>query len=311
VGRFDRQHTEARDLPAILGSAAEEFRTSVEREVRAVLEAAQHRAYEIEHQAEFNATQREQLSEHRAKEIVESVFNRASRVLDSIDLVEGALSGMLTALREELESLAPPSLREGGGNVLEERAPATDRETAMRLPEALTPAGPTATPPREEQAPSDETTAPEEVAPPGDEGTDSHEPKPEPVAEEPEPESLHEEPEQPVSEKPEPLPAEPAPAVEDQPLHEEAATPQDRGWPRAVPLGPEAGRTPELDQMVRQQLRKMFAAGKSRSEAERFLERFHFAGDYAVALDEIYGEPGQNHPPRRQGFFARLRRSDR
>jgi hypothetical protein len=317
VGRFDRQDTEARDLPAVLGTAAEEFRTSIEREVRTVLEAAQTRAAALERQAEFNASQREQLSEHRAKQIVDSVFNRAARVLDSIDLIENALSGMLDALRAELQSLAPHA----PDDAIDAAAPRdADVGEARAALEQDTPAQP---------EPETSSSSAGEAPRPAEPAVEAWSPPiSEPVAEsepvvESEPVAAPEAPPIPAPEAPpvEPQPAADAIAVDDQapaegpPAKAESEWQEHEGWPGPAPINPEAhvglggeDGSSEFEQMVRRQLKKMRASGKSRAEAEHFLERFHFAGDYFGALEEIYGDNGVVPPPRRKGLFGLLRR---
>jgi hypothetical protein len=295
LARFDRHSTEARDLPALL-SAAEEFRASIEREVRTILEAAEARATEIERRADFNATQREQVAEHRSKQIVESVFNRASRVLDSIDLVESALSGMLGALRDELQSLAPNAQEEAVGDVLEgasDSEKSLQDESARQREEEL--------PPGPQPEPAPESVQEEPAAEPPPEHVDDVQEPPAPLsgAEERDREEPAAGEEQPPVKPPEQAPEAELPAQEEH-----------------VPLTPEAQAgtpesTSEFDRMVRQHLMKMLASGRPRAEAERFLERFHFGGDYAVTLDEIYGEAENEPPPQRRGFIARLRRRAR
>jgi hypothetical protein len=312
VGRFDRQHTQTPDLPAILETAAEEFRASIEREVRTVIETAQSRAAEIERQAEFNASQREQLSEHRAQQIVDTVFSRATRVLDSIDLVESALSGMLDALRAELQSLAPHEQDEAltPGSQADEPQSSVEQETAR--PEEpqrfLTPAAEQEGEP--EQAPVAEAPAQEAAV---------AEPSAQEAAEETVAEAREES-------APEPSGSDREAAAQAQPETEQSSGEaesaqhatewqQHEGWPGPIPIKPEAhvdesgeGDGTEFDRMVRRQLMKMRAGGKSRAEAERFLERFHFAGDYLGLLDEVYGDNGASDPPRGRRSFWRLRR---
>jgi hypothetical protein len=105
--RFDRQDTEVRNLPAPLESAAEELESTIERQILGILESAQARATEIEQEAE-----------RTAEEIVQDVFAHASRVLDSIELVESALGGMLGGLREELDSMVANQRNERAADML-------------------------------------------------------------------------------------------------------------------------------------------------------------------------------------------------
>jgi hypothetical protein len=105
LGRFDRQQTEERDLPLNLDRATEEFRASLDRYV-AVAETC---AAEVEREADRYAAERRHQSEVNAQQMLEGALARASRVLDSIGLVESALSGMLDTLRAEFSELAPSS----------------------------------------------------------------------------------------------------------------------------------------------------------------------------------------------------------
>jgi hypothetical protein len=104
--RFDRRQTEG-NLPAELGSATEQFWNALERQVRGVLEVAEAHAAELEREADRQATKTKQESEAKAQQMLEGTFARASRVLDSIALVENALSGMLDTLRAELADQSP------------------------------------------------------------------------------------------------------------------------------------------------------------------------------------------------------------
>lgn len=105
LSRFDRQATESGDLPALLGTATEEFRRSLERHVNQIVEAAKQQASEIQRNADREARQREQQLDVRSQELVKGVVTRASSVLDSIELVQSAISGMLAELRAEVKAL--------------------------------------------------------------------------------------------------------------------------------------------------------------------------------------------------------------
>ena len=105
MSRFERQATEGGDLPALLGSATEEFRRSLERHVQQIVDAAKEQAAEIEREAHRNAKEKEQQLDVRSQELVQGVVNRAASVLDSIELVQTAISGMLAELRAEVKAL--------------------------------------------------------------------------------------------------------------------------------------------------------------------------------------------------------------
>jgi hypothetical protein len=107
VARFERHQPQVGTLPAPLESAAEELESTIERQIVRVLEAAQARAQAIENEAE-----------HTADEIVQDVFSRASRVIDSIELVQSALNGMVIGLREELDSMVANQQSERAADAL-------------------------------------------------------------------------------------------------------------------------------------------------------------------------------------------------
>lgn len=138
MGRFDRQQTEARDLPLNLDRATEEFSASLNRYVA----AAETRATGVKRDADRYATEVRHQAEVNAQQMLEGALARASRVLDSIELVESALSGMLDALRAEFAELTPelpaPPPTAGRAPLLQQsRQPA---ETAERPGEKLKPA---------------------------------------------------------------------------------------------------------------------------------------------------------------------------
>jgi hypothetical protein len=136
LSRFDRQQTEGSNLPVQLGRATEELRGALERHVRAILEAAETRAAEVEREAKSYATKTQHESEARAQQMLETTFARTKRVLDSVELIENALSGMLGALRAELADMAPATLREApeSGPSAEELAPAVEEQRALTEP---------------------------------------------------------------------------------------------------------------------------------------------------------------------------------
>ena len=281
MGRFDRQGAEGGDLPALLGTATEDFRRSLERQVQSIIEAAQAHAAEIERGADREARERQEQEELRAQEAVQGVIGRASRVLDSIELVQSAISGMLAELRTELKSLesgqptALPGPQHGQQSILGPAAAIDQQVQAARE-----------VPPTIDQP----VRAPQEVQPAIDQPTEIQ-PQPEavPVGEaEPEP--------QPEAEpQPQPQPeAEPQPPPEPQPAAQAEARPE-----RAIDS------SAEFDQMIHGEIRRMFQNGKTREDVEEFLGRFELSENYRGLLDELYTGTGRN-PPRRW-FFGRRR----
>jgi hypothetical protein len=141
LARFDRQ-TDGRDLPLNIGRATEEFNESLDRHLARLMEAAQTRASEVEREADRYASRKRNESQAGAQQMLEAAFARASRALDSIELIESALSGMLDTLRAEFEELAPGSPREAVA-----RAPASiELDSHASLPRAV-PAGSEPPPP--------------------------------------------------------------------------------------------------------------------------------------------------------------------
>ena len=91
------------DVQVRVGTSVEILETTLERQVREILAAAEARAAEIERKARRTARERER----RAQEMVDGVFARAGRVIQNIELVN-ALDGILVDLRAELEQAPRP-----------------------------------------------------------------------------------------------------------------------------------------------------------------------------------------------------------
>ena len=289
MSRFERQGTEGGDLPALLGSATDEFRRSLERHVEQIVAAATEQAAEIERDARRDAKQREEQLDLRSQELVQGVVTRAASVLDSIELVQSAISGMLAELRAEVKAL------ESGGSGDSRPADSTRPQALIGADQRIAKEAPT-TP----EAPS----KPASAVPVQDEGTSTTEEEPSPAADTPvastEPAQSAEDSEPAPSAEPvqetsppqeEPPPAAEGPLVEQAPTAAKAAT--GRGDSSA-----------EFDQMIHGEIRRMFQSGKSREDVERFLGRFELGDSYQGLLDELYS---QKDPSGRRRIFGRRR----
>jgi hypothetical protein len=275
MSRFERQTTPSGELPAILGTATEEFRRSLEEHVRRIIETAEGHAAEIERGADAKAREREQqltvreqqltVRAHettvRTEEAVQQAIGRASRVLDSIDLIQSAISGMLTELRAELKSIEQGDFaeadvpRQTGGPAISLKPP--QREATATAREQINPPAPPAPPaPRPAATPTPTIAEPAAAAP--------AQPKP---RVEPEPEQIEDTP-----------PAEP-----------------DRNGASSA----------EFDQMIHAEIRRMYESGKTRNDVETFLGRLELGNEYSALLDELYKGGGSNRT--RKGLFGRRR----
>jgi hypothetical protein len=289
LSRFNRTNTESGELGTLVGTAADELRSTLERQVGAILDVVEARAAQIEQEAEQNAARRERDSEARANELTEAVLARAWRVLDSIELVQNALSGMLGDLRAELESRT-------GGRPLEAApdSPGGLPESAQEKAPAPTATGTVA----EEPAPIATSSGVEEQPPPPTpNSTGVHE------------ESHAKTPGSPsVDEKDL---SSPESALDDaKPLGEE-----DRPEPllRPVPLklidepAADADSAAEFDQMILAEVKGMFRSGSTRAEVEGFLKRFRLGNHYLKMLDQIEIEAMKAPQRRRPGLLWRRR----
>jgi hypothetical protein len=106
MGRFDRENLSAEGLPASLGTATEELRATVERQVREIVESAEGRAAAIEDQALERAAQLERESHDRATELFHTSVERSDRMLEAIDALEREIGAVIGLLREEAQTLA-------------------------------------------------------------------------------------------------------------------------------------------------------------------------------------------------------------
>jgi hypothetical protein len=268
LSRFDRQATESGDLPALLGTATEEFRRSLERHVNQIVEAAKEQASEIQDKADREARQREQQLDVKSQELVKGVVARASSVLDSIELVQSAISGMLAELRAEVKALESGQAPSSPGAPVKAAINRGQEQGQAKVPSA--------------GGRAQMTQAPDAAATPTKSAEAS---APSAPAKESEPE-----PAQPVA-QPEPEQKQ-GPLIERSPIEPKA--PVDRN----------ADTSAEFDQMIHGEIRRMFQSGKSREDVENFLGRFELGDSYDGLLDELYT---QKDPSGRRRIFGRRR----
>jgi hypothetical protein len=282
LSRFERQATEGGDLPALLGSATEEFRRSLERHVQQIVDAAKEQAAEIERDAQRDAKEKEQQLDVRAQELVQGVVNRAASVLDSIELVQTAISGMLAELRSEVKALESGASGTPASKDSAARPPAllgTDQRQAQAAPVAQSQAR--VDPPKAQPAP--ERNEPPQPPP-------ATTPPAKPAA--------------PAAIQSEPVPAPPKPA-EQQPVSRQEPGPlTEQAQESKAGAGRVSDSSAEFDQMIHGEIRRMFQSGKSRDEVESFLGRFELGDSYDGLLDELYS---QKDPSSRRRIFGRRR----
>jgi hypothetical protein len=286
LSRFERQATEGGDLPALLGSATEEFRRSLERHVQQIVDAAKEQAAEIERDAQRNAREKEQQLDVRAQELVQGVVNRAASVLDSIELVQTAISGMLAELRSEVKALESGASSADSSGHPAARPPAligTDQRQAKEAP---------ATPSQARVEPTKPQADVEPTKPQAQDRIEASQPPPAPKTAASA---------APVTTKPEsaPAPPKPEPASHEEPGPlAEAAADNKTGSSRV------SDSSAEFDQMIHGEIRRMFQSGKSREDVESFLARFELGDSYDGLLDELYS---QKDPSSRRRIFGRRR----
>ena len=106
MDQFDRENVhEGEHPPAPVVSAAEELRSTVERQLGQIVEAAESRAAEIENRALEKASQIEREADRRAVEALEASIERAQWTLTAIDAFEREVGETVGSLRHEVERL--------------------------------------------------------------------------------------------------------------------------------------------------------------------------------------------------------------
>jgi hypothetical protein len=319
LARFERHEPgDARDLPALVETTAEELGRSLEVQVREILRRAEAQAAAIEHDAQRIAREHDRRQEQRAAERTAELFARAQRVVDSIDLIQGALRGMLSDLRAELESARVEALTVGSDATL---AAAPETHPIDRLT-AAAPAPPAPVEHHEEPQTFEQPVQPTPEQPPqpapeqpphrAPEQPEVQQPQQPPAAQPEQPEvqqpeqsapagpqaePVAPEPEQSGPQHPPPLEPNPGPAVAEAPPAEPAE--------ESVRAAPPSGAS---DAMIHEQIRQMLRQGTPRSEVERFLKQFDQGGDYIEMLDQVYPRPSGTYGKPRRRFLRRLRR---
>lgn len=287
MGRFDRQDTGSDPLTATLGNATEELRSTFERQIGEIVNAAKERAAEIELEASDRAEKieedaarkaqdRELEAQRREAAIEDRETTQITRLLERVNTLGDSIFGMLDDMRIELQ------------NALDERGAAD----APEAPRAET------TPTPEAGQPSLDLTSPESI--PG-----------EPIATEPPAPSEQQVNGQPAADSAAPSRLDGGEATGQPP----PAEPADRPHPtdqltQPAPVADiRPSLAPELDHMLREQLTTMFRNGKSRAEAAQFLMRFNLGKSYVGLIDEIYWSTSEPDKPVSRQRFARRRRN--
>ncbi len=93
-------------VPASIGTATQDLRTTLEDKLREIVESAEARAHEIEDRALANALEIEQDSEQKARERFQRASERADQIEAAIGAFEHEVREALRALRAKAESLA-------------------------------------------------------------------------------------------------------------------------------------------------------------------------------------------------------------
>jgi hypothetical protein len=106
MARFERGKSSAGGLPEQLGTATEELRSLIERQVEEILRAGESRVAEIETRALQRAAQVEREAQRRFDEVLRSSIDRTTQMLDALDAFETQANGLISSLRNEVEALA-------------------------------------------------------------------------------------------------------------------------------------------------------------------------------------------------------------
>jgi hypothetical protein len=229
MARFERQDAPASESASV-ATATDELRSTVEQQLRKIVEAAESRAAEIEGLALEKASRIERESERRARDAYQAAIDRAYGLLTVVESMERELQ----AVRAETESLVA------------ELETSSANSAQLSEPEA-------------------------ESAQPADE-----------VVEEESDEEVEE------SEEEEEAEEESDEDFEDEPNGLASA---------AEPAPDEHTGSPEVREMLREQLVQLRESGKPRPDAERFLTRFTQGERHLDLLDEIYSEGDDDTKP--------------
>ena len=247
MARFERQDAPASESASV-ATATDELRSTVEQQLRKIVEAAESRAAEIEGLALEKASRIERESERRARDAYQAAIDRAYGLLTVVESMERELQ----AVRAETESLVA-ELETSSANSAQLSEPET--ESAQPADEVV------------------EEESDEEV----EEAEDEAEEESEDEAEEESEEDFEDEP---------------------------------NGLASAVESAPdEHAGSPEVREMLREQLVQLRESGKPRPDAERFLTRFTQGERHLDLLDEIYSDNDEPKPSASRRRRLRRRRA--
>jgi len=239
MARFERQDAPASESASV-ATATDELRSTVEQQLRKIVEAAEARAAEIEGSALEKASRIERESERRARDAYQAAIDRAYGLLTVVESMERELQ----AVRAETESLVA------------ELETSSANSAQLSEPEA------------ESAQPADEVVEEE-----SDEEVEEAEDEAEEESEE---------------------------DFEDEP----------NGLASAAESAPdEHAGSPEVREMLREQLVQLRESGKPRPDAERFLTRFTQGERHLDLLDEIYSDNDEPKPSASRRRRLRRRRA--
>jgi hypothetical protein len=238
MARFERQDAPASESASV-ATATDELRSTVEQQLRKIVEAAEARAAEIEGSALEKASRIERESERRARDAYQAAIDRAYGLLTVVESMERELQ----AVRAETESLVA------------ELETSSANSAQLSEPEA-------------------------ESAQPADEIVEEESEEEAEEADEAEEESDED--------------------FEDEP----------NGLASVAESAPdEHAGSPEVREMLREQLVQLRESGKPRPDAERFLTRFTQGERHLDLLDEIYSDNDEPKPSASRRRRLRRRRA--
>jgi hypothetical protein len=145
VSATDPTNQSGGEIPASLGSAAEELRNHVERQVREIVEGAERRAEEIEAAALRRARDSEANANRQARRTFVDAEQRATSLLASLDALEARIGSAIADMRRAGEALVgeirratPEPTTETSDPELREQllAPAAPEQAPAAAPEA-------------------------------------------------------------------------------------------------------------------------------------------------------------------------------
>jgi|RhiMetdeSRZDD1v2_1073273.scaffolds.fasta_scaffold04311_21 flagellar biosynthesis/type III secretory pathway protein FliH len=141
MGRFDRDETPRDEADVAAETATEQLKSTIEHQVRQVVEEAMERAATIEARAKAGAEDMERDARQRADAIVRESHERANRALtlaleraegmrDATETLQSELTKVIASFKEEVDLLTT-ELRAAGsepGTTPEGHSPATSQQ---------------------------------------------------------------------------------------------------------------------------------------------------------------------------------------